>query len=391
MSDSTLASLSRFLGLIFPGLEHEFIEVRLIGGRFPFAPKFFKSVDSLILELPALKEIPGHNVYFGVCPRRMESGTKEAVSQIHTLWLDLDAKDHKEGKEGILSRLQSFPLKPTAVIDSGNGFHAYWALKEPETNKRLVEDYLKALCQALGGDKSSCEVARILRLPGTFNRKNPSNPLPVNIVQLSPESQHNLSDFDFLLPTAAPIGNGKEFSEGKPIDWIAEALLNLSEGNRNSTFASVIGRLHKERLSASDILALLEPHAERCRFPKDELMQEVEGICKRYPNELISPISLNSHQHSEKKWPAPPKEEAYYGLAGDIVRLIAPHSEADPVALLVQTLGMFGSIIGRSAHFTAEADKHFMNIFSVLVGVTSKGRKGTSFGQIKRLFESVDN
>jgi len=103
-----------------------------------------------------------------------------------------------------------------------------------------------------------------------------------------------------------------------------------------------------------------------------------------------SHISLNSQPRSETNWPAPPRNEAYYGLAGDIVRAIEPHSEADPVALLIQSLIMFGNIIGKTAYFIAEADRHYLNIFSALVGATSKGRKGTSFGQAKRLYESIN-
>ena len=91
----------------------------------------------------------------------------------------------------------------------------------------------------------------------------------------------------------------------------------------------------------------------------------------------------------EAVWPeAAP--EMFHGLAGDIVRLIEPHTEADPVALLVQFLTAFGSAIGRSAHFTAEADQHFGNLFVVLVGISSKGRKGTSWSHIKKLFAQAD-
>ena len=89
-------------------------------------------------------------------------------------------------------------------------------------------------------------------------------------------------------------------------------------------------------------------------------------------------------------WPATLKEEAFHGLAGEIVRAIEPHSEADPAALLLQFLVAFGSVIGRTAHFVAEADRHFLNLFLVLVGVSSKGRKGTAWGHVRRLAESVD-
>lgn len=92
----------------------------------------------------------------------------------------------------------------------------------------------------------------------------------------------------------------------------------------------------------------------------------------------------------ESGWPDPPAAEAYHGLAGDIVRAIEPHTEADPVALLGQFLTAFGNVIGRGPHFVAEADRHSLNLFIVLVGLTSKGRKGTSWGHVRRLFEAVD-
>jgi hypothetical protein len=90
------------------------------------------------------------------------------------------------------------------------------------------------------------------------------------------------------------------------------------------------------------------------------------------------------------KWPDPPAQEAFYGLAGKIVRAIEPSTEADPAALLVQTLIAFGSVAGRSAHFGVEGDFHFANEFAVLVGRTSKARKGTSWGRVNRLFQQAE-
>jgi hypothetical protein len=59
--------------------------------------------------------------------------------------------------------------------------------------------------------------------------------------------------------------------------------------------------------------------------------------------------------------------------------------------LLVQLLSATGNVIGANAHFRVEADKHFLKINPILVGETSKGRKGTSLGYIKSLFQSVDS
>jgi len=89
-------------------------------------------------------------------------------------------------------------------------------------------------------------------------------------------------------------------------------------------------------------------------------------------------------------WPNSLAPEAYHGLAGDIVHIIEPHSEADPVALLANTLISFGNIIGRFAHFRAESDFHYMNMYGVLVGKTSKGRKGSSWGHLKKIMKMVD-
>jgi hypothetical protein len=89
-------------------------------------------------------------------------------------------------------------------------------------------------------------------------------------------------------------------------------------------------------------------------------------------------------------YPTPPDDAAYYGLAGDIVRRIEPHTEADPVALLVQLLVAFGNVTGRGAHAIADASWHFTNLIAVLVGETSKGRKGTAWAHVRRLFAFVD-
>lgn len=89
-------------------------------------------------------------------------------------------------------------------------------------------------------------------------------------------------------------------------------------------------------------------------------------------------------------WPELPGKAAEHGLAGDFVRLVSPHSEADPMALLVQFLVAFGNVIGRSAHFRVEDDLHYTNLDCVVVGETSKARKGTSWGRVMKAVESAD-
>ena len=91
-----------------------------------------------------------------------------------------------------------------------------------------------------------------------------------------------------------------------------------------------------------------------------------------------------------RRWPLPPGDEARIGLAGEFVRLVEPHSEADPAALLVQFLAAFGNVIGRSAGFMAEGDFHGTNVNVAIVGRTSKARKGTSWGRVREAMAFVD-
>ena len=60
------------------------------------------------------------------------------------------------------------------------------------------------------------------------------------------------------------------------------------------------------------------------------------------------------------------------------------------MALLIQLLQLFGNVIGRGAHFLAEEHKHFTNLNVVLVGRSSKGRKGSALRRVRRLLREID-
>jgi len=60
------------------------------------------------------------------------------------------------------------------------------------------------------------------------------------------------------------------------------------------------------------------------------------------------------------------------------------------MALLAQFLVAFGTACGRGAHYQVEADRHYPNQFCVLVGASSKGRKGSSWGHVRRALAEAD-
>ena len=70
---------------------------------------------------------------------------------------------------------------------------------------------------------------------------------------------------------------------------------------------------------------------------------------------------------------------AFHGVAGSIVEMVSPHTEACPEAILGQFLVAFGSVIGSKPHWQLEASSHRCNLFLCLVGPTGVARKGTSW------------
>ena len=59
------------------------------------------------------------------------------------------------------------------------------------------------------------------------------------------------------------------------------------------------------------------------------------------PSETLDPSVPKVHL--EDRWPVM-DDAAYYGVVGDIIRTIAPHTEADPVAILDSDLVVSSAI-----------------------------------------------
>lgn len=90
-----------------------------------------------------------------------------------------------------------------------------------------------------------------------------------------------------------------------------------------------------------------------------------------------------------REWPEL-DDAALYGLPELIVRIIEPHTEADPVAVLANLLVAFGNAAGRGAYVEVGADHHRLNMNAALVGKTAKGRKGMSWGHVRDLMGTAD-
>jgi len=116
----------------------------------------------------------------------------------------------------------------------------------------------------------------------------------------------------------------------------------------------------------------------------------VSRVGEREPRRYGAPdLYLSGQDVPEPEWPEL-DSAALYGLPGEIVGAMEPHTEADPVALLGSLLCAFGNAIGRGAHFRVGSDTHHLNLFAALVGESSKARKGMSWNFVAELMGSVD-
>lgn len=141
------------------------------------------------------------NVYVRITPLAKPPDRGRGLEQhsigASVLWADVDTSD----PFGALAKLQAMDKPPSLIVNSGNGLHAYWSLKRFTTDIDGVKARNLGLIIAINDGKKdgiadSCyDLARILRLPGTYNIKNPDIPKPCTIVDYHPEYEYDLDDF----------------------------------------------------------------------------------------------------------------------------------------------------------------------------------------------------
>lgn len=162
-------------------------------------------------------------------------GFTETVVSIPGLWLDVDVRDkaHAElnlppTKNDAAELVNEFPLAPTILVDSGHGLHGYWLFREPLTidskeERDEAQDLVRRFQRRLQGiaakwgwkiDNTS-DLARVLRLPGTMNRKK--EPVRVRMIECHEERRYNPCDFEpYLVDDAAQVDPSESRSPHAP-------------------------------------------------------------------------------------------------------------------------------------------------------------------------------
>lgn len=148
--------------------------------------------DLNALAAQAAEREPHSCVWFGVATRRqrLEGGRRgghDDCAALPGLWVDIDIAGPGHRSAGRLARdrahahqlVDAFPLAPSAVIDTGGGLQAWWLFDElhevDDDTDRLLAAWgatWNRLAERQGIDLDNVfDTARIMRLPGTTNRK----------------------------------------------------------------------------------------------------------------------------------------------------------------------------------------------------------------------------
>ncbi|MDQ0839519.1 hypothetical protein [Sphingomonas faeni] len=160
-------------GSAFPGIALTAIPVG--GGRTTTATHFDARSGAGWIAAFAGRQ----NCYYMVNPPLgvlSKKAAKPEVSALAFLHVDIDPgkdEDWQTARERILASLQCYTPRPSAVIDSGNGFQALWRLRDPEPmtgagDWARLESFNRQIAIDLKGD-STHDVSRILRLPNLVN------------------------------------------------------------------------------------------------------------------------------------------------------------------------------------------------------------------------------
>ena len=307
--------------------------------------------------------------------------------------------------------------------DSGNGAHLLYAVDLPNDAESLalVRGVLEALSfkfsdGAVSVDTTTSNAARIWKLYGTTARKGDSTEdrphrasrllkVPCERMEVSWEQLDGLAASTPDTPT--PERKDRKITQGVQFDldtWIRNQGIEVKrEGlwqqggyrwvlekcpwNGHTDNAAYIVRLPNGAIAAGC------QHDSCQGFGWRDLREHFEPGYRERKSERFGETR---DSESDRVYPAPETswpeigDEAFYGLAGEIVRSMEPHSEADPVALLASLLCAFGNVCDRRTHYQVSADRHAMNLFAAFVGESSKARKGMSWNFVESLMRDVD-
>jgi hypothetical protein len=289
------------------------------------------------------------------------------------------------------------------VSPSGQGLHLILKGKIPEGRRRnYIEVYSSLRYMTVTGlthhNKPIAERQQLLEtlwaeLGGTTSRVDAA---------ASQDQPERYTDEE-IYKQARNAENGDKFDRLFQGDWQSYypsqseadfALINIIsfysrniEQIRRLFLTSALGQRDKANKRKSYVDEMIRKSFDNVHpvVRSDSLIESVKETIAAKAKPFASPLFQNV-----RAWPAPLGAEAFQGLAGEFVRLVGPETESDYASLLFSFLVAMGSIIGRGPYYRVGGDRHYTNLFTVIVGKTSKARKGMSWGEVRRFAELVE-
>ena len=177
-----------------PNIEGEKYSYWLTASKHDEVPKLFLDKDA----------------YFGIHPSNIRRSEHERakitdIAAINCLYCEFDCPT-PEAKADKLNEIKLWAKQPACIIDSGGGLHVYvwlcdaFLLDTPEKRQRAI-DLQYAFVEMVKSDDGAKDLARVLRIPGTFNHKpkfGANKPL-VAIVLWQPTQTHELREIEAVL------------------------------------------------------------------------------------------------------------------------------------------------------------------------------------------------
>lgn len=174
-------------------------------------PSFIKEITgpSTVEGFLSLEEVEklntdGYNAYFlPNHPSRDLNGRSASGKDIDTfnfVFIDMDLKDGVyPSKDAFIKELQVFKVKPSIIVDSGNGIHAYWSVSNLNAKKYISLQI--ALIKKFKTDNSIWTILQLMRVPNTNNTKDYNNIKQCKIVEWNEEFTYTYETLEQNLPS----------------------------------------------------------------------------------------------------------------------------------------------------------------------------------------------
>jgi len=240
------------------------------------------------------------NVFITLAKFQDQSPARKAAfaDSFKSLWIDVDCgpEKHYQTKDQAIAAAKSFCVackfpKPSMIIDSGGGIHLYWCFDTviDVSEWVLLSNDLKKLCEisGFGIDPSVMgDAARIMRVPGSFNFKDPNDIKSVQIIfpKTVEFKLYSANHLHALIRSALPKQKLLSPLQLVPAPIQADKFklpTLMPEGGRNTTLLRLAGLLRGQGMIQTDIeQRLLHENLTRCIPALEE--DEVISVARRY-------------------------------------------------------------------------------------------------------------